>query len=39
MLPIPLQSLPIGAEIQIRLQDGTAEATVQSITLNDREES
>ena len=32
-------SLPSGTEIQIHLQDGTAEATVHSTTMNDREES
>lgn len=34
-----VSSLLIGEDIQIRLQDGTAEATVHSTTLNDREES
>jgi len=32
-------ALPIGAEIQIHMQDGTADATVHTITMNDREES
>jgi exodeoxyribonuclease VII large subunit len=33
-----VKSLKVGENIQIRLQDGTAEATIQSITTNDREE-
>ena len=32
------KSLEVGENIQIRLQDGTAEATVQTITMNDGEE-
>lgn len=34
-----VKSMDIGATLQIRLQDGTVEATVQSMTMNDREES
>ena len=30
--------LEVGENIQIRLQDGTVEATIQSITTNDKEE-
>ncbi|WP_186670552.1 exodeoxyribonuclease VII large subunit [Sporosarcina sp. BP05] len=32
------KSLEVGGNIQIRLQDGTAEATVQTITMNEGEE-
>ncbi|WP_342511433.1 exodeoxyribonuclease VII large subunit [Sporosarcina sp. FSL K6-1522] len=34
-----VKMMEIGSPIQIRLQDGTAEATVQSITITDGEES
>ena len=33
------KSLEVGGNIQIRLQDGTAEATVQTITMNEGEEN
>ncbi len=33
-----VKSLEVGGNIQIRLQDGTAEATVQTITMNEGEE-